>query len=82
MTAAETIVKQLGDIEFPFFVVHGTADKTIPLVASEKLFAKSKTAEANKKFTKFEGGCHDLLHDPDTSKVVADIIAWVETKFQ
>ena len=79
-TAMDTIVKQLHDIEFPFFVLHGTADKTIPLVASEKLILKAKSQE--KKLNKYEGACHDLLHDPDTKQVLGDILEWVENKFQ
>lgn len=78
LTAQETITKQLTDIEFPFLVMHGTNDKTIPIAASENLFKKSKTQENSKKFTKYEGACHDLLHDPDTNQVIQEILDWSE----
>lgn len=44
----------------PFLIVHGTADKTVPLAQAERLYEVAKKAGIDATFVKIEGGGHGI----------------------
>jgi acetyl esterase/lipase len=44
----------------PFLIVHGTADKTVPLAQAESLYEALKKAGADATFVRIEGGGHGI----------------------
>ncbi|PIL33649.1 hypothetical protein GSI_04272 [Ganoderma sinense ZZ0214-1] len=61
----------------PLLVVHGDADKITSFTASKELFDKVEAAD--KTFTPFEGGFHELVHEPEGMKerFVDECESWV-----
>jgi acetyl esterase/lipase len=44
----------------PFLIVHGTADKTVPLTQAERLYDAAKKAGVDTTFVKIDGGGHGI----------------------
>ncbi|KAM5537986.1 hypothetical protein V8D89_008462 [Ganoderma adspersum] len=61
----------------PLLVVHGDADKITSFTAAKELFDKVEAAD--KTFTPFEGGFHELVHEPEGVKerFVDSCVSWV-----
>ncbi len=78
----DELAKQVGGIEFPFCIMHGAKDGTIPLSSSEKLISKSKTSAELKKLVVYPEANHDLLHDPDTEKVLQEAVQWINEQLK
>jgi len=76
------LLKRVGEIDFPFISLHGAKDGTIPVSASEILMNKSKTIAQDKKLVIYPEANHDLLHDPDTPKVLEEIGIWINSRLQ
>ncbi|TBU27908.1 lysophospholipase [Dichomitus squalens] len=61
----------------PLLVVHGDVDRVTSFKASKEFF--DKVDAEDKTFTPFEGGFHELVHEPDgvKEKFVECCISWV-----
>ena len=57
----------------PTLIIHGTADKTVPIDATARLAAKRI---ANSKLIEYEGGPHGLLAS-HKDRVIADVLAFL-----
>ena len=65
--------EKIGKIATPVFVVHGTADRTIPYWQGERLFA-AVTSE-HKRFVRVDGGTHNLIDRPEVLKAACEFLA-------
>jgi alpha-beta hydrolase superfamily lysophospholipase len=80
-TAAELIdaVGVIGDrmaeVRAPLLILHGGADKVTPPAGSRALHQKA--ASTDKTIKIYDGLYHDILHEPERERVIADIAAWV-----
>jgi len=70
--------RNLNKIAFPFFVLHGTADRVTDPCASQELF--NEAASKYKEIKLYEGFLHDLLFEPERDEIAGDIINWMESK--
>ena len=48
-------------IDFPFIVLHGTADNVIPMKGSQELYETSATPKEDKTLVIIEGAEHNLV---------------------
>lgn len=64
--------------DLPLFIVHGTADQVTSCDASKEFC--EKVPAASKKISLYEGGYHELVHEPDgmPERLVDECIAWIE----
>jgi pimeloyl-ACP methyl ester carboxylesterase len=53
---------RIGSVSGPVLMLHGTADRTVPLALGRRLF---DAAPSPRRFVEFEGGSHSRLHDDD-----------------
>ncbi len=58
--------------DVPFFLIHGDADKTVPLSHSKKFVEALNAAGGNAKLLVKEGGGHPWMTLPEEVKVLAD----------
>ena len=63
---------------FPFLVMHGTADRLTNPEGSKLLFEKSPSKD--KTIEILEGAYHELLNDLDREKVLEMILEWLEKR--
>ncbi|KAI0767163.1 lysophospholipase [Fomes fomentarius] len=63
--------------DLPLFIVHGDADKVTSFKASREFFGKVDAVD--KEFKPFEGGFHELIHEPEgvKEKFVDECILWI-----
>jgi len=79
MTAAFRALMEF--IDFPFIVLHGTADSVIPLKGSQELFQNSATESKDKSLIVFEGGEHNLVsNDEFRKKTAAHLLGWAGSR--
>ncbi|OCH83925.1 lysophospholipase [Obba rivulosa] len=62
----------------PVLIVHGTDDRVTSHKASQELY--NKLTVEDKKLSLYEGGYHELVHEPDgvKEKFTDELISWVE----
>lgn len=53
---------RIGAVRGPVLMLHGTADRTVPVALGRRLFEAAPSPHA---FVAFEGGSHSRLHDDD-----------------
>jgi acylglycerol lipase len=78
LRAAHRLRSQLGEIELPLLVLHGTGDLLTDPEGSRELYARAKSAD--KTLRLYEGVHHDLLHEPEKCQVTADLIEWLDAR--
>lgn len=59
----------------PVLILHGTADKLANPEGSKKLDARAKSTD--KTLILYPGLVHDLVHEPEKSQVLQDIMDWL-----
>jgi alpha-beta hydrolase superfamily lysophospholipase len=59
----------------PVLILHGTADKLANPEGSKKLAARAKSTDKTLKL--YPGLVHDLVHEPEKSQVLKDIMDWL-----
>jgi acylglycerol lipase len=59
----------------PVLILHGTADKLANPEGSKKLAGRSKSTDKTLKL--YPGLVHDLVHEPEKSQVLSDIMEWL-----
>jgi acylglycerol lipase len=76
--ADERLKREFPRITLPVLILHGTADKVTRPSGSQAFYDQAGSVDKTLKF--YEGHYHDLLNDVGREKVMADIIAWIETR--
>jgi acylglycerol lipase len=74
--ADERLKREFPLITLPLLILHGTLDR-VAKPSGSRLFYET-AGSADKTLKLYDGGFHDLLHDLDKDKVMADITAWID----
>jgi alpha-beta hydrolase superfamily lysophospholipase len=83
---ARTLVELLGamqgfpasarDLRLPTLVLHGTADKLVPLAATRPVYQAFATRDCVVKL--YDGLYHEVFNEPERETVAADLFRWLE----
>jgi alpha-beta hydrolase superfamily lysophospholipase len=83
---ARTLVELLGamqgfpaqarEIRLPTLILHGTADKLVPLAATRPVYQAFGTRDRVMKL--YDGLYHEVFNEPERENVTADLIRWLE----
>ncbi|HQS45624.1 MAG: lipase [Rhizobiales bacterium 24-66-13] len=76
--ADERLKREFPRIVLPVLILHGTADKATK--PSGSVMFHETAGSADKTLKLYDGAYHDLLADIGKEEVMADIIAWVDTR--
>lgn len=76
--ARETLQPQEGAVTVPLLVLHGSGDQVCNPDGSRELVANASSTDKTLKM--YDGFYHDLLHEPDHSEVLSDIVSWVAAR--
>jgi acylglycerol lipase len=76
--ADERLKKEFPLITLPVLILHGTLDRVTRPSGSQTFFNAAGSIDKTLKL--YEGHYHDLLHDVDKEKVMADIIGWIDAR--
>jgi len=76
--ADERLKTAFARITLPVLIIHGTADKVAKLSGSRHFYEHTGSKDRTLKL--YEGRHHDPLNDIGKEEVLADIVAWIETR--
>lgn len=76
--ADERLKREFPLITLPLLILHGTLDKVTRPSGSQLFYDKAGASDKTLKL--YEGYYHDLLHDLDKERVLADIIGWMNAR--
>jgi alpha-beta hydrolase superfamily lysophospholipase len=66
---------EMGKLRLPLLIMHGLLDRQTNIDGSREL--NQRAASTDKTLVLWEGQFHDLLHEPDHDKVIAQVTAWL-----
>lgn len=76
--ADELLAKSFQQITLPLLILHGTADRVTKPSGSQEFYERAGSSDKTLKL--YEGHFHDLLADVGKQQVMADILAWIDTR--
>jgi alpha-beta hydrolase superfamily lysophospholipase len=76
--ADDRLKREFPLITLPVLILHGTLDKVTRPSGSQLFYDTAGSADKTLKL--YEGYYHDLLHDVDKERVVADITGWINAR--
>lgn len=78
LLAADALKEHMPNFKVPVLIIHGTADKATRPAGSQYFY--DHAGSTDKTLRLYEGHYHDLLADVDREVVMADILAWLDTR--
>ena len=75
LTGVDAIQPKLAQVRQPLLVLHGGADTVTPPAGSRALHERAASAE--KTLRLYDAARHDLLHEPESTAVTQDVVAFV-----
>jgi alpha-beta hydrolase superfamily lysophospholipase len=69
---------RMQDITAPLLILHGTADRVTEPDGSREMAKRAGSADKSLKI--YDGAYHDLLHEPEGTAVIREIVAFVSTR--
>jgi acylglycerol lipase len=78
--AVESFPDAVSRITLPVLVMHGTADRLVPPVATDML--EERFGSADKTVIRYDGLYHEILNEPERERVVGDIAHWLDARTQ
>ncbi len=73
--AGEEAQQRLAELQVPFLVFHGTADRLTPPSWSKRLYAEAQAED--KTLHLYEGLYHETFNEPEQEQVLEDLGAWL-----
>jgi|CXWL01.1.fsa_nt_gi alpha-beta hydrolase superfamily lysophospholipase len=78
LDAIDRVSTQAGHLTTPLLVLHGTADRVVPIHGTREVFPRFGAAD--KTFVEMAGAFHALPIEPDGDEVAARISAWLKAR--
>ncbi|NJM56603.1 MAG: alpha/beta hydrolase [Synechococcales cyanobacterium RU_4_20] len=69
------IQPQMSVIQLPLLLMHGTGDRTVPWVASQMLYDRSRSPDKTLKL--YQGLYHEIFNEPERAQVWQDLSDWL-----
>ncbi|MCV7146866.1 alpha/beta hydrolase [Mycobacterium riyadhense] len=75
LQVGETMPRRAAALTAPLLVVHGTADRLIPIDGSRRLVECVGSADVELK--EYPGLYHEVFNEPERNQVLDDVVAWI-----
>src|SRR3954449_13029944 len=69
----------VAKFELPLLVMHGTADRLVPIAAGQMV--ADHAGSEDKTWKPYEGLFHEILNEPERQQVLDDIADWLDARF-
>lgn len=76
LRAIDDFGPHMGEFTVPLLAIHGEKDVITEIDGSRQVVAKA--ASTDKRLILYPGQRHDLAHEPDAPKVIADVTGWLD----
>lgn len=74
--AIDRFPARFAELRLPLLVMHGTADRLVPIAGSRALAAGAVNADVTTHY--YEGLYHEILNEPERQQVIDDLLAWLD----
>jgi acylglycerol lipase len=74
--AVGTFPEAVAKFTLPMLVMHGTADRLVPPVATDMIEERAGSDDLT--VIRYEGLYHEILNEPERDRVVSDIADWLD----
>lgn len=80
LAAVDRVNARASEVQVPYLLLHGTADKITSSEGSREFHAK--TASSDKTLSIYEGYFHEMHNEPEgeRAKVFAEVVAWLDKR--
>jgi len=78
LSATRLLQDMMEAIELPLLILHGTGDLVTDVEGSRQLHARARSTDKTLKL--YDGLYHDLFHEPEKQRVVADLVEWLDAR--
>jgi alpha-beta hydrolase superfamily lysophospholipase len=68
---------QAPRLSLPTLVLHGTADKLVPLGAAKPIYQVFGSKDRTLRF--YDGLYHEVFNEPERARVIADLVDWLDS---
>jgi len=68
---------QAPRLTLPTLVLHGTADKLVPLAAAKPVYQAIGSKDRTLRF--YDGLYHEVFNEPERARVIADLVGWLDS---
>jgi len=76
LDAMRTFPGTMRELRLPTLILHGTADKLVPLAATRPLYQAISADYRTLKL--YEGLFHEVFNEPERATVTADLFSWLD----
>jgi acylglycerol lipase len=77
--AIEGFPEAVTRFRLPLLVMHGTADRLVPIAGGEMV--AERAGSEDKTFKRYDGLFHEILNEPERQQVVNDMADWLDARF-
>ena len=77
--AIETFPEAVTRFRLPLLVMHGTADRLVPIAGGEMV--AERAGSEDKTFKRYDGLFHEILNEPERQQVLNDMADWLDARF-
>lgn len=74
--AIDRFPARFAELRLPLLVMHGTADRLVPVAGSRALEAGAVNADVTSHY--YDGLYHEILNEPEQQQVIADLRVWLD----
>jgi acylglycerol lipase len=78
LAAMGELARRLSALRPPTLVLHGTADRLVPLAFNAPLYTRLGPADLT--IREYAGFYHEILHEPERARVYADLESWLAAR--
>lgn len=76
LDAMRTFPDSMRELRLPTLILHGTADRLVPLAATRPLYQAINPNHRTLKL--YEGLYHEVFNEPERAAVTADLFSWLD----
>jgi acylglycerol lipase len=75
----ETFPEAVTRFRLPLLVMHGSADRLVPIAGGEMV--AERAGSEDKTFKRYDGLFHEILNEPERQQVLNDMADWLDARF-
>ena len=75
LDAMASFAAQASRLRLPTLVLHGTADRLVPVAALRPIYQAFGSKDRTLRF--YDGLYHEVFNEPEREQVTADLLSWL-----
>jgi acylglycerol lipase len=78
LRSMQTLPDQVGALDVPLLLLHGTKDQLCPPEGSRMIHERARSTD--KTLRLYDGLYHEIFNEPERDRVIDDVVAWLGTR--